>query len=178
MCYSLRLSLNFTSLQKHTLRSSFVKKKVRSVCQAKGEENDKEEGDSRTIKRTGVYAGIELKLFFRQPDFDERLEDDPTEFFFNFGRKLSAIDDQEKWEQFLSAVPYTVAARRKAAVAFIHAKCKSADTELHGEAMHALWELVIDHSFHNDIHHQTLELVAQCLQSEDMEVILLSEIKF
>lgn len=137
--------------------------------------NDKvdviEDEECRTTKRTGIYAGIELQFFFRQPYYDERLKSGEANFFFDFGQKGIPIDDEEKWKQLISAVPYTLAARRKAIVECIHAKCKTSDPDLHKEAMHALWELAIDKSFNHEIDAHTLEHVAECLKSEDFEVL-------
>lgn len=129
-----------------------------------------EDGDTRTIKKTGVYSSLELKLFFYQPHFDERLVIDSDDVLIDFGQRWPPIDSQEKWERFLSHLPFTMTKQHKSIVSFIHSKCKSKEIELHKEAMHALWELVVDKKFHSQIEEKTMECVTQCLSSEDPDV--------
>lgn len=58
-----------------------------------------EEGGVRTIKKTGVYSGTKLQIFFLQPFYDERLESKSDGSLLSFDVKSKEIITDEHWSQ-------------------------------------------------------------------------------
>ena len=129
-----------------------------------------EDDETRTIKRTAVCAGTQLHVHFEQPLFDERLQNETDNFILAFGREHYEIDDSEKWQQVVCHIPYTRSDQRQTLLAWIHAKCDQKNDMLEAEAMHALWEYVVDRDDLEEIGKDTLEHVAHGLESEKQEV--------
>ena len=129
-----------------------------------------EDDETRTIKRTAICSGTQLRVHFEQPLFDERLQNETDNFFLAFSREHCEIEDSEKWQHVVRHIPYTRSTQRQTLLAWIHAKCDHKDDVLGAEAMHALWEYVVDRDDLEEIGKNTLAHVAHSLESENQEV--------
>lgn len=130
-----------------------------------------EEDGMRTTKRTGVYSSVELEWMHKQLLFDDRVEaSSEMPPVLNFAAKQSTLGGKEEWTQSIKDTPFSASFRRETNVAFLKAKCKTEDCQLHAEAMHGLWELSVNRRHHQEIDDESFSWIVKSLHSDSLEV--------